>query len=150
SVATTARIIWLALPDPGPNGALVIAAVLVAVAALLARAIRQPWRRGPLLGVGACGVLVAGLAAGAAGHAAAVGLRTLLGGDLSRWPPPIELAGLTWAPPVALILLAVTAAAVLPRRQHTRFPQAAAVSAGLTVCAVVGLAASFGLPWWAP
>lgn len=146
-VVVLARVVSLTLPLTGADAAFLTAAVLILVVTLGVRALPAGWRRGPVLGVSLLGALVAGTGAAAA---VAAGLQTLalvsspLEADLSDWRPGPMLAGLSWAVPIGLALLAVAAGTVLPRpvRYHT-----STVLAGLaTVAAPVGL----GLPWWAP
>jgi hypothetical protein len=150
-VATLARLTWLVLPDTGPDGAMVVAGALVTMVALVVRAVPRQWRRGPLLGVGACGALTAGIAAAAALTSGGRVLGTMWEADLARWPPPVDLAGLTWGPSLALALLAGTAAVVLPRPgPQLRRPGAAEVSATLAVLATIGAPPALGMPWWAP
>jgi hypothetical protein len=146
-VVTLARITSLVLPLTGTDAALATAAILILLVTLGVRVLPAGWRRGPVLGVTLLGTLVAGIGAAAA---AVAGLRALQlaspvgDADLSGWAPAPTVAELSWAPPVALVLLAVAGAAVLPRpvRYH--------VSATLVVLATIAAPVGFGLPWWTP
>jgi hypothetical protein len=145
-VATLARIAALLLPVSGSDAALVTAAVLVLLVAVAVRALPEAWRRGPVLGVSAVGTLVGGVAAAAAVASAGQALATvspLWHAELTRLAPSPTVAGLSWAAPLALALLSVTAA-VLPSRTGHR------ASAALAVLATVGAPAALGLDWWAP
>jgi hypothetical protein len=146
-VATLARIAALLLPVSGSDAGLVTAAVLVLLVAVAVRALPALWRRGPVLGVAAVGTLVGGVAATAAVAAAGQALATvnpLWNAELTRLTPNPTVAGLSWAAPLALALLSVTAAVVLPR------PTSHRASAALAVLATLGAPAALGLDWWAP
>ncbi|HEY3009166.1 MAG TPA: permease [Micromonosporaceae bacterium] len=137
--ATLARIAAIALP----GSELAVTSMLVLGVALGVRAMPAHWRRGPILGVSASGVVLMALA----------GYRALTGGvrvlaipgriwsaDLSRWPT----GGVGWQAPVALALLAAAAAVVLPP------PVGYDVSAACVGLATIGAPVGFGLPWWSP
>jgi hypothetical protein len=151
AVATLARITWLVLPITGPDSALTVGAALVVIATMVVRTVPARWRRGPVLGVSAYGAAVASVAAAAALVGGAQVLTTLWAGDLAGWPSQIDTAGLVWGPPLALAMLAVAAALVLPRpRVGSRLPGAADVSAVLAVLATLSFPLALGLPWWGP
>jgi hypothetical protein len=147
TVASLARAATLLLPAPGMGGAIAVGATLVLVVTVGVRALPRQWRRGPSLGVAVAGAAVA-VAAGWV--AATAGLRVLAfpgalwQADLTQWPPSLALAGVTWQAPYALVLLALAAAAVLPR------PASHDVSAGLGVLAAIGTPIGVGLDWWGP
>lgn len=147
-IVTLARVVALATPVSGPDGALAAAAALVCAVAVAVRVIPAPLRRGPVAGlclVGALLSLLAGTAAVVAGAQVLTAPGPLWEADLSRWwPPATTVAGLTWAVPFTLGLLAVAAALVLPR------PAGSRASATLGVLATVAAPAALGLPWWAP
>jgi hypothetical protein len=136
-----ARVAALALP----HAQLAAAAVVVLVIALGIRAMPQDWRRGPIRGVALAGAVVAGIAGW---QALSGGLRILAapgplwGADLDAWTATAPPGA--WQAPVALVLLAVAATAVLPRPAAY---DVAAICAGL---ATVGAPAALGLPWWSP
>ncbi|MFY1700522.1 SCO7613 C-terminal domain-containing membrane protein [Micromonospora sp. WMMA1923] len=141
-VATMVRI--AAVLTPG--GQLVVAAVLVLVIAVAARAMPVEWRRGPILGVAVGGVLIGVLAGWSAVRGGFGVLATpgpIWSGDLTNWPAA-PTGGSTWQAPVALALLAVAAAVLLPP------PWRYDVSGGAAVLATIAVPAAFGLPWWSP
>ncbi|MGN9808051.1 SCO7613 C-terminal domain-containing membrane protein [Micromonospora sp. BQ11] len=129
-----------------PGGQLVVAAGLVLVVAVAARAMPVQWRRGPILGIAIGGVLI-GVLAGWSALRGGFGVLATPGpiwaGDLSEWPAA-PTGGSTWQGPVALVLLAVAAAILLPP------PWRYDVSGGAAALATVGTAAAFDLPWWSP
>ena len=146
-VATLARIASLTLPVSGPDAALATAAGLVLVVAIAVRAVPRPWRRGPALGVAVSGALIGAVAAAAAlvsGAQMLAATAPVWRADLAGLPPDPAVAGLSWAGPFALVVLAVTAAVVLP------YPNRARASAALVVLATIGTPAGLGLPWWTP
>ncbi|MEV0426661.1 permease [Micromonospora sp. NPDC050495] len=129
-----------------PGGQLVVAAALVLVVAVAARALPEEWRRGPILGVTIGGTLI-GLLAGWTALRGGVGVLATPGpiwaGDLTGWPAA-PTGGATWQAPVALALLAVTAGILLPP------PWRYDVSGVAAVLATIGAPAAFDLPWWSP
>lgn len=129
-----------------PGGQLVVAAALVLVVAVAARALPEEWRRGPILGVTIGGALI-GLLAGWTALRGGVGVLATPGpiwaGDLSGWPAA-PTGGATWQAPVALALLAVAAGILLPA------PWRYDVSGVAAVLATIGAPAAFDLPWWSP
>ncbi|MER6584575.1 SCO7613 C-terminal domain-containing membrane protein [Micromonospora chalcea] len=141
-VATLARIAAVL----APGGQLVVASALVLLVAVAARALPEEWRRGPILGIAAGGLLLGLIAAWSALRGGLGVLATpgpIWAGDLSGWPAA-PTAGSTWQAPVALVLLAVTAAVLLPA------PWKYDVSGLAVVLATVGAPAAFELPWWSP
>ncbi|MCZ7439690.1 permease [Micromonospora sp. WMMC241] len=141
-VATLARIAAVL----APGGQLVVASALVLVVAVAARALPEEWRRGPILGIAAGGTLIGLIAAWSALRGGVGVLATpgpIWAGDLSGWPAA-PTGGATWQAPVALALLAVTAAILLPP------PWKYDVSGVAAVLATVGAPAAFDLPWWSP
>ncbi|MER7168244.1 permease, partial [Micromonospora sp. NPDC000207] len=140
-VATMVRV--AAVVTPG--GQLVVAAILVLVVAVTARALPQQWRRGPVLGVAVGGVLI-GLIAGwstvRSGLAVLATPGPIWAGDLSGWP--MVPAGGAWQAPAALALLGVAAAVLLPP------PWKYDVSGAAAVLATIGVPAALGLSWWSP
>ncbi|MGY0007986.1 SCO7613 C-terminal domain-containing membrane protein, partial [Micromonospora sp. I033] len=141
-IATLARIAAVL----APGGQLVVAAALVSVVAVAARALPEEWRRGPVLGITAGGALI-GLIAAASALRGGVGVLATPGpiwaGDLSGWPAA-PTGGSTWQAPVALVLLAVAAGILLPP------PWKYDVSGAAAVLATIGAPAAFDLPWWSP
>ncbi|MFF3856347.1 SCO7613 C-terminal domain-containing membrane protein [Micromonospora sp. NPDC002575] len=129
-----------------PGGQLVVAAALVAVVAVVARAMPEQWRRGPILGLAVGGTLI-GLIAGWSALRGGWGVLAVPGpiwaGDLSGWPAA-PTGGSAWQAPVALALLGVAAGVLLPH------PWKHDVSGVAAVLATIGLPAAFDLPWWSP
>ncbi|TNH29914.1 permease [Micromonospora orduensis] len=129
-----------------PGGQLAVAAGLVLVVAVGARAMPEEWRRGPILGIAVGGVLI-GVLAGWTALRGGVGVLATPGpiwdGDLSGWPAA-PTGGSTWQAPVALALLAVAAGILLPP------PWRWDVSGAAVVLATIGAPAAFDLPWWSP
>ena len=112
--------------------------LLVAVAA---RALPEEWRRGPILGIAAGGTLIGLIAAWSALRGGLGVLATpgpIWAGDLTGWPAA-PTGGSTWQAPVALALLGVTAAILLPP------PWKYDVSGLAAVLATVGAPAAFDL-----
>ncbi|WP_320065965.1 SCO7613 C-terminal domain-containing membrane protein [Micromonospora sp. RTGN7] len=129
-----------------PGGQLVVAAALVTVIAVAARAMPEEWRRGPILGLAVGGTLI-GLLAGWSALRGGWGVLATPGpiwaGDLSGWPAA-PVGGSTWQAPVALALLGVAAGVLLPT------PWKYDVSGVAVVLATIGAPAAFDLPWWSP
>ncbi len=129
-----------------PSGQLAVAAALVLVVAVAARAMPEEWRRGPVVGLAVGGVLI-GLLAGWMALRGGVGVLATPGpiwhGDLSDWPAA-PTGGSTWQGPIALILLAVAAGILLPS------PWRYDVSGAAVVLATIGAPAAFNLSWWSP
>lgn len=129
-----------------PGAQLAVAAGLLLVVAGAARALPPQWRRGPVLGLALGGGLVALLAAGMAlrgGIGVLLTAGPIWAGDLNTWPAA-PIGGSTWQAPVALALLALAAAVLLPPPwQHD-------VSGAAVVLATIGAPAAFALPWWSP
>ena len=148
TVATLARLTWLVLPVTTYDAALAVAGLLVGMVALGVRALPRRARRGPVLGIAVSGALVASVAAAAALTLAARVIGTLWQQDLTRWPPP-QLDALTWGTPLALAVLAVAAAVVLPRTEG-RVPGGTHASATLAVLAVIAMPVPLRLDWWWP
>ncbi|QSB13919.1 permease [Natronosporangium hydrolyticum] len=146
-VVSLTRLSALSLPFTGSNAALTTAAALVTVVTLGVRVLPPEWRRGPVLGVTVIGTVVGAVAAAAAvvgGARALTATGPRWEADLSQWAPGPTVAGITWAAPLALTLLAIAAATVLPP------PQRHHASAGLIALAAIGAPAGLGMPWWAP
>lgn len=141
-VATLVRIATVLVPGEQ----VAVAAGLVLVVAVAARALPAEWRRGPVLGLTLGGGLV-GLLAGWLALRGGVGVLVTSGpiwaGDLSGWPTT-PTGGTTWQAPVALVLLAIAAAILLPP------PWRHDVSGTAVVLATIGAPAAFALPWWSP
>ncbi|RIV34464.1 SCO7613 C-terminal domain-containing membrane protein [Micromonospora radicis] len=129
-----------------PGGQLAVAAALVLVVAVAARAMPEQWRRGPVLGLAVGGVLI-GLLAGWMALRGGVGVLATPGpiwnGDLSGWPAA-PTGGTTWQGPIALLLLALAAGILLPP------PWRYDVSGVAVVLATIGAPAAFDLAWWSP
>ncbi|SCG66745.1 zinc ribbon domain-containing protein [Micromonospora coxensis] len=141
-IATLARI--AAVISPG--GQLVVAAALVLVVAVAARAMPEEWRRGPVAGIAIGGVLI-GLIAGWSALRGGWGVLATPGpiwaGDLTGWPAA-PTGGSTWQAPVALALLGTAAAILLPP------PWKYDVAGAAAALATIGAPAAFDLPWWSP
>ncbi|GAA0796265.1 zinc ribbon domain-containing protein [Spirilliplanes yamanashiensis] len=137
-IGALARVVALAYP----TATLVAAAAVVLIVAFGVRALPADWRRGPVLGAAAGGVVILTLAGWRAG---ADGLR-ILGAPGPLWASDVDAVTGSgdWQAPVALVLLAVAAAAALPR------PWSSWTSGLAAALATVGAPAAFGLPWWAP
>ncbi|GIJ77962.1 hypothetical protein SAMN05443287_105321 [Micromonospora phaseoli] len=129
-----------------PGGQLAVAAALVLVVAVAARAMPEQWRRGPVLGLAVGGVLI-GLLAGWMALRGGVGVLATPGpiwnGDLTGWPAA-PTGGATWQGPIALALLAVAAGILLPP------PWRYDVAGVAAVLATIGAPAAFNLAWWSP
>ncbi|MBQ1025891.1 SCO7613 C-terminal domain-containing membrane protein [Micromonospora sp. C95] len=129
-----------------PSGQLAVAAALVLVVAVAARAMPEEWRRGPVLGLTVGGVLI-GLLAGWMALRGGLGVLATPGpiwnGDLSGWPAA-PTGGTTWQGPIALVLLAVAAGILLPP------PWRYDVAGVAVVLATIGAPAAFELAWWSP
>ncbi|MFI7647158.1 SCO7613 C-terminal domain-containing membrane protein [Micromonospora sp. NPDC049460] len=141
-IATLARIAAVL----APGGQLAVAAGLVLVVAVAARAMPEEWRRGPILGLTVGGVLI-GVLAGWSALRGGLGVLATPGpiwaGDLTGWPAT-STGGSAWQAPVALALLGVAAAVLLPP------PWKYDVSGAAAVLATIGAPAAFDLPWWSP
>ncbi|WP_406037821.1 permease [Micromonospora sp. NBC_00898] len=141
-IATLARIAAVL----APGGQLVVAATLVLVVAVAARAMPEEWRRGPILGIAVGGTLI-GLIAGWIALHGGVGVLATPGpiwaGDLTGWPAA-PTGGATWQAPIALAMLAVAAGILLPP------PWKYDVAGAAVVLATIGTPAAFDLPWWSP
>nr|MDT0657863.1 permease [Micromonospora sp. DSM 115978] len=140
-IGTLARIAAILVP----GGELIAAAFLITVIAVGIRTMPDDWRRGPVLGAALSGAVIALIAGWTA---VSGGLRVLAtpgriwAADLNTWPAgPAEGA---WQAPVALVLLAVAAAIVLPR------PWGYDVAGACVGLATIGTPAALGLPWWSP
>ncbi|SBT54689.1 zinc ribbon domain-containing protein [Micromonospora narathiwatensis] len=129
-----------------PGGQLVVAAGLVLLVAVAARAMPEEWRRGPVLGLALGGTLVGLIAAWSALRGGVGVLATpgpIWAGDLSGWPAA-PTGGSAWQAPVALALLALAAGILLPP------PWRYDVAGAAAVLATIGTPAAFDLPWWSP
>ncbi|WP_410809744.1 SCO7613 C-terminal domain-containing membrane protein [Micromonospora sp. 067-2] len=129
-----------------PGGQLAVAAGLVLLVAVGARAMNEEWRRGPILGITVGGVLIGILASWTALRGGLGVLATpgpIWNGDLTGWPAA-PTGGATWQAPIALALLAVAAGILLPP------PWRWDVSGTAAVLATIGAPAAFDLPWWSP
>ncbi|WP_236648477.1 SCO7613 C-terminal domain-containing membrane protein, partial [Micromonospora sicca] len=141
-IATLARIAAVL----APGGQLVVAAALVLVVAVAARAMPEEWRRGPILGTTVGGALIGLIAAWTALRGGVGVLATpgpIWAGDLTGWPAA-PTGGSTWQAPVALAMLAVAAGILLPP------PWKYDVAGVAVVLATIGTPAAFDLPWWSP
>jgi hypothetical protein len=128
-----------------PRAPLAVAAVVVLIVAFGVRALPVEWRRGPIRGIAAAGLVVVAIAGW---QALASGLRIIAA------PGPIWASDITaysttppagaWQAPFALLIAAVAAAAALPRPYNFH------VSSGCVALATIGAPAAFGLPWWSP
>ncbi|WDZ86921.1 zinc ribbon domain-containing protein [Micromonospora cathayae] len=141
-VATLLRIAAVLVP----GAQLLVAAALVLVVAVFARAMPDEWRRGPVLGMALAGIVIGTLAGwmalrGGFGVIAVPG--PIWAGDLTGWPAA-PVGGSTAQAPVALVLLGVAAAILLPD------PWKHDVSGAAVVLATIGAPAAFDLPWWSP
>lgn len=124
---------------------LTVAALMVLGAALGIRALPQEWRRGPVLGAAGAGLVVlvyAGYPALLNGIRAVSVQGGLWEGNVGERVAAASPLG--WQGPLALLVLAVAAAAGLPKPRNY---DAAALCASL---ATVGAPAALGWPWWSP
>ncbi|HEX5740961.1 MAG TPA: permease [Pilimelia sp.] len=140
TVATLARAAALAVPA----APLLTAAVCVTVLAVTTRVLPKGWRRGPVLGLAvAGGVLVLWVAVATLrdGLRAVAAPGPVWHGDLSGLP---AAGPHDWQVPLAALVLALAAAAALPR------PARYDVAAALVGLATIAAPAAFGLPWWSP
>jgi hypothetical protein len=124
---------------------LTVAAMMVLGAALGIRSMPVEWRRGPVLGAGAAGVVVLAVA----GYPAVLdGIKAVsVQGGLWRGQLPTQMTAaspLGWQAPLALVILSVAAAIGLPKPRNY---DALALCAGL---ATIGTPAALGWPWWSP
>jgi len=144
TIGALTRVTSLLVPDIG----LAMPAALVLAVALGVRLVPEQSRRGPVLGCAVAGGFVGVLAAYAAAFGA---LRVLLAtsptwhADLDAWPSTVAAGRLFGGqPPLALVLLAFAAMAVLPKASRV---VVVPIALGL---AVAGAPAAFGLLWWTP
>ncbi|MCU7725393.1 hypothetical protein ODJ79_16830 [Actinoplanes sp. KI2] len=136
-----ARVFALAFP----NAPLAVAGVVVLIVSLGVAALPDEWRRGPVRGLAAAGVVVGAIAGW---QALAGGLRIIAlhgsvwAADLTQYPtnPP---AG-AWQAPFTLVVVAIAAGFAAPR------PWSYAISATAGALATIGLPFAIGLPWWSP
>jgi hypothetical protein len=136
-----ARVAALAFPE----APLLVAGVVILFVALGVRALPEDWRRGPVRGLAAAGLVVGAIAGWLA---LSTGLRVLAapgplwGADLSGYPAGVP--DNAWQAPLTLLLVAIAAAAALPP------PLSYDVGGVCATLATIGAPAAFGLPWWAP
>ncbi|NUR72947.1 MAG: permease [Hamadaea sp.] len=141
AIAAVTRAVSLVMPDSW----LVAAALMVLAAAAGIRTMPADWRRGPVLGASAAGLvvlLVAGYPALLGGLQAVTVEGGLWSGDLAS--TAVTDSGLGWQGPLALFALAGAAAIGMPRPRNY---DAAAVCVGL---GTVGTPAALHWPWWSP
>jgi hypothetical protein len=142
AIAALARVASLVAPRYG----LATAAGLVLLVALGVRAMPADWRRGPTVGstlVGTVVGLIAGTVAFQGGLSALGAVRPIWHTNLATW----QAAGFGHYGgqiPLALLLVAVAAATVLPR------PMADVLSVIAVGLAALSVPAALGLPWWSP
>jgi hypothetical protein len=128
-----------------PHAPLAVAGLVVLAVGLGIRALPEEWRRGPVRGLAAAGIVVGAIAGY---QALAWGLRILTApgqvwySDLSHYPTTAPPGG--WQAPITLLVIAVAATAALPR------PASYDVGAVCVALATIGGPAAFGLPWWSP
>ncbi|GAA2524827.1 SCO7613 C-terminal domain-containing membrane protein [Pilimelia columellifera] len=141
AVAATIAALGRAATLLTPSAELVVAAVFVLAVAAGSRALPEQWRRGPAIGVALAGGLIAAFVAVLALRD---GLRALVApGPI--WHSELGSVGVSpdgWQAPVALLLLAVAAAVILPR------PFSYDAAGACVALATVAVPAAFGLPWW--
>ncbi|MFY1636069.1 SCO7613 C-terminal domain-containing membrane protein [Solwaraspora sp. WMMB335] len=140
-VGTLARVSVIVVPGVE----LVTSAAMALVVAVGIRAMPDQWRRGPILGAAISGGVVAVLAGYTAVAGGARALATpgqLWQADLSAWST--DVTANAWQVPLALVLLAMAAAVVMPR------PWSFHAAGVLVALATVGTPAALGLPWWSP
>lgn len=135
------RVAALAFPD----APLLVSAVVVLLVGFAVRALQADLRRGPVYGLITAGLVVGAIAGFIALHG---GLRILAA------PGPVWASDLTgysaapapdaWQAPLALVVIAVAAAATLPK------PMGYDIGAVCAAVATIGAPAAFGLPWWTP
>ncbi len=122
---------------------LFVAAVMVLVAAAGIRLMPESWRRGPVLGTAAAGLLVLVLA----GYPALMGGVRALTVDGGLWHgnvSTVPTGGIGWQGPVSLLVLALAATVGLPS------PRNYDAAALCVVLATVGMPAALHWAWWSP
>jgi hypothetical protein len=136
-----ARVFALAFP----NAPLAVAGVVVLIVAFGVAALPDDWRRGPVRGLAAAGIVVGAIAGY---QALAGGLRVLAlhgnvwAADLSHYPDVAKPGA--WQAPFTLVVVAIAAAFAAPR------PWSYAISATCGALAAIGTPSAIGLPWWSP
>jgi hypothetical protein len=136
-----ARVFALAFPA----APLAVAGVVVLIVALGVAVLPEDWRRGPVRGLAAAGLVVGVIAAwqaiGGAGRILAVP-GPLWSSDVSHFSttPP---AG-AWQAPFTLVIVAFAASLAAPR------PWSYDLSAAAGALAAIGTPYALGLPWWSP
>ncbi|GAA0533150.1 hypothetical protein GCM10010172_12500 [Paractinoplanes ferrugineus] len=136
-----ARVFALAFPA----APLAVAGVVVLIVALGVATLPDDWRRGPVRGLAAGGIVVGAIAGY---QALAGGLKVLAlhgnvwAADLSRYPDAAQPGA--WQAPFTLVVIALAAAFAAPR------PWSYAISATCGALAAIGTPAALGLPWWSP
>ncbi|HEX5595811.1 MAG TPA: permease [Micromonosporaceae bacterium] len=129
-----------------PDAELAASAAVTLLLAAGVRALHPDWRRGPILGMAVSGgviALIAGTTALKGGLQALATPGRLWFANLDDWSIGVAAAD-AWQAPVALVLLAIAAAIMLPR------PWAYDVAGVFVGLATVGTPAALGLPWWSP
>jgi hypothetical protein len=140
AIAAVTRAASLAFPEFW----LLAAALMVLATAAALRSTPADWRRGPVLGAAAAGlivVMVAGYPALLGGLRAVTVSGGLWNGDLDRVETALSSG---WQGPLSLLVLAAAAAIGLPA---PRSYDAAGLCVGL---ATVGAPAALRWPWWSP
>ncbi|GGK14951.1 hypothetical protein GCM10010124_04440 [Pilimelia terevasa] len=144
AIAATVAVLARTAALAAPHAPLLAAAGFVLLLACLVRTVPQRWRRGPALGLGIAGGVIALWVAAATLYS---GLRVLAApgpvwhSDLGAWPQP---GPDHWQAPLAAVLLAAAAALALPT------PARYDAAAGLVGLATIATPAAFGLVWWSP
>ena len=135
------RVAALAFPD----APLVLSALVVLFVGFGVRALPADWRRGPVQGLAAAGLVVGAIA----GWLAVSGGLRILAAPGPLWASDISGYSATaapnaWQAPIALVIIAVAAAVALTH------PMGYDVGAVCAAAATIGAPAALGLPWWAP
>ncbi|MEU4243242.1 hypothetical protein [Actinoplanes sp. NPDC026619] len=127
------------------NAPLAVAGVVVLIVALGVAALPDEWRRGPVRGLAAAGIVVGAIAGY---QALAGGLKVLAlhgdvwAADLSQYPATAPAGA--WQAPFTLVVVAAAAVFAAPR------PWSYALSATCGALAAIGTPFALGLPWWSP
>jgi hypothetical protein len=136
-----ARVFALAFPE----APLAVAGVVVLIVALGVAALPDDWRRGPVRGLAAAGIVVGAIAGW---QALAGGVRVIAlhgpvwAADLTQYSTTPEPGA--WQAPFTLVVVAIAAGFAAPR------PWSYAISATAGALAAIGTPYAIGLPWWSP
>ncbi|WP_030435045.1 SCO7613 C-terminal domain-containing membrane protein [Actinoplanes subtropicus] len=128
-----------------PRAPLAVAGIVVLIVSLGVAALPDEWRRGPVRGLAAAGVVVGSIAGwqALAGGVRIIALHgSVWSADLTQYPTTAPAGA--WQAPFTLLVVAVAAGFAAPR------PWSYAISATAGALATIGLPFAIGLPWWSP